>query len=176
MAESELIHPPQGVAEASNVPDHAALAASAAADPLGFWADRARELEWYEPWDQVLDDSRAPFYRWFPGAKVNIVHNALDRHLATPHKNKLALIWVGENLSDYRTFSYFSLNREVTAMANILKAMGVTKGDRVTIYLPRIPEVFFAMLACAKIGSIHSLVFAGFSSDALHDRIDDSES
>ncbi|MFP5416032.1 MAG: AMP-binding protein, partial [Actinomycetes bacterium] len=176
MAEPELIYPPQGVAEAARVPDHAALSASAAADPLGFWAERAAELEWYQPWDTVLDDSEAPFYRWFPGAKVNIVHNAIDRHLSTPHKNKLALIWVGENLSDYRTFSYFSLNREVTAMANILKAMGVTKGDRVTIYLPRIPEVFFAMLACAKIGAIHSLVFAGFSSDALHDRIDDSES
>ena len=149
---------------------------SAARDPLGFWADRAQELEWFSPWRQVLDDSDAPFYRWFPGATTNIVHNAIDRHLAGPKKNKIALIWRGERGGESRSFSYFALNREVVTMANVLKAMGVHKGDRVTIYLPRIPEVVFAMLACAKIGAVHSVVFAGFSADALAARIDHSES
>jgi acetyl-CoA synthetase len=156
--------------------DDQARRAAAAADPLGYWADRARELEWYQPWDQVLDDSQAPFFKWFTGAKTNIVHNCIDRHLAGPYKNKLALIWVGENGTDYQSFSYFSLNREVTRMANIFRAMGVRKGDKVTIYLPRIPEVVFAMLACAKLGAVHSVVFAGFSSRALGERINDSES
>ncbi len=157
-------------------PEDLALRAAAAADPVGFWADRASELEWYRPWDKVLDDSNPPFFKWFTGAKTNIVHNCIDRHLSGPYKNKLALIWVGENGTDYQTFSYFSLNREVNKMANVLKAMGVGKSDRVTIYLPRIPEVVFAMLACAKLGAVHSVVFAGFSADALADRIDDSES
>ena len=157
-------------------PEDTELRAAAAADPVGFWADRAAELEWYQPWDTVLDDSNPPFYKWFTGAKTNIVHNCIDRHLSGPYKNKLALIWVGENGTDYQTFSYFSLNREVMKMANVMKAMGISKGDRVTIYLPRIPEVVFAMLACAKLGAVHSVVFAGFSADALADRIDDSES
>ena len=117
-----------------------------------------------------------PFSSGSTGGKVNIVHNCLDRHLKTWRKNKLALIWVSEDGKEERTFSYFSLNREVNRFANIIKAMGVTKGDRVTIYLPRIPEIVFAMLACAKIGAIHSVVFAGFSIDALHGRIEDSES
>ena len=117
-----------------------------------------------------------PFSNGSSGAKTNIVHNCIDRHLKTWRKNKLALIWVSEDGKEERTFSYFPLNREVNRFANIIKAMGVTKGDRVTIYLPRIPEIFFAMLACAKIGAIHSVVFAGFSKDALHGRIEDSES
>jgi len=100
----------------------------------------------------------------------------VDRHLSTARRNKLALIWVGENTDEVRTFSYFALNREVEQMANVLKAMGVRKGDVVTIYLPRIPEIFFAMLACAKIGAVHSVVFAGYSSEALYARIDGSES
>ena len=100
----------------------------------------------------------------------------MDRHLDTARRNKLALIWVGEDTDEVRTFSYFALNREVEQMANVLEAMGVHKGDVVTIYLPRIPEIFFAMLACAKIGAVHSVVFAGYSSDALNQRIDGSES
>ncbi|MFV0428590.1 MAG: acetate--CoA ligase [Arachnia sp.] len=163
------------MAATSHVPDPEALRREALADPSAFWAARADELEWYQRWDKVLDDSEAPFFKWFTGAKTNIVHNALDRHLAGPDRNKLALIWRGEN-DDHRTFSYFSLNRQVTKMANIIKSMGIGKGDRVTIYLPRIPEIVFAMLACAKIGAVHSVVFAGFSSDALASRIDDSES
>lgn len=152
------------------------LERSAAEDLEGYWADRASELVWSKPWDQVIDGSDRPFYRWFVGGETNIVSNAVDRHITGPRKNKLALLWRSEDNKETRTFSYFSLNREVVKMANILRAMGVEKGDRVTIYLPRIPEVVFAMLACAKLGAIHSVVFAGFSADALSSRIDDSES
>ena len=174
--EGDVVSHDPAIAAASHVPDPDGLRAEALADPQAFWAARAGELEWFEPWDKVLDDSNAPFFKWFTGAQTNIVHNCLDRHLKGPNKNKLALIWQSEDGKEHRTFSYFSLNRQVNQMANIIKAMGVSKGDRVTIYLPRIPEVFFAMLACAKIGAIHSVIFAGFSADALTDRIDDSES
>ncbi|MDN5995366.1 acetate--CoA ligase [Acidipropionibacterium jensenii] len=174
--ENVLVPAPQEVLDQANVQDWEGLLASAAADPIAFWEKEAGELEWSQPWDKVLDDSGAPFYKWFTGARTNIVTNAIDRHLSTARRNKLALIWVGEDTSKVRTFSYFSLNREVEQMANILLSMGVTKGDVVTIYLPRIPEIYFAMLACAKIGAIHSVVFAGYSSEALNARIDDSES
>ena len=147
----------------------------AAEDLEGFWAGEASELEWFRPWDQVLDESRKPFYQWFVGGQVNIVHNCLDRYQKSWRRNKLALIWVGEP-GDVRTYSYFALNREVNQFANVLKAMGVSKGDRVTIYLPRVPEIVIAMLACAKIGAVHSVVYGGFSVDALQGRIDDSES
>jgi len=140
-----------------------------------FWSDMANELEWFEPWQQVLDDSNKPFFKWFVGAKTNIVHNAIDRHLKTWRKNKLALIWEAEDGAQ-RTFSYFALNREVSKLANVLKSMGVKKGDIVTIYLPRIPELMFAMLACAKIGAAHSVVYGGFSEAALADRLADAKS
>ncbi len=172
----EFVYPDPEFVHADELPDPDALRAAAAADPIGFWEAEAGELEWYQPWEKVLDDSEAPFYKWFTGAKTNIVHNAIDRHVHGPYKNKLALIWVGENGTEHQTYSYFSLAREVTRMANIIKAMGVGKGDKVTIYLPRIPEIVFAMLACAKIGAVHSVIFAGFSADALSARIDDSES
>ena len=172
----DVYYPDPEIGASSHVPDPEGLRAAAAADPTGFWADRASELEWYLPWDAVLDDSNPPFYKWFVGGKTNIVLNAIDRHIAGPNKNKLALIWMSEDGSEHRTFSYFSLNRQVNQMANVIKSMGVAKGDRVTIYLPRIPEVVFAMLACAKIGAVHSVIFAGFSADALQSRIDDSES
>jgi acetyl-CoA synthetase len=141
----------------------------------GFWARRASELEWYKKWDKVLDQSNKPFYKWFVGGKTNIVLNALDRHVRTWRRNKLALIWEGEN-GELRTFSYHALNREVCKFSTVLKSMGVSKGDRVTIYMPRIPETVIAMLATAKIGAIHSVVYGGFSVEALHGRIEDSES
>src|SRR5690606_35285941 len=145
-------------------------------DPVAFWEARARELvDWYEPWEQALDDSEAPFYRWFVGAKTNIVHNAIDRHLTTWRKNKIALIWEGEK-GEHRTFSYFRLAQEVNRFSNVLRSMGVSKGDRVTIYMGRIPELPIAMLACAKLGAIHSVVYGGFSVEALADRIEDAQS
>jgi acetyl-CoA synthetase len=173
--EGEVYYPSSEVIAQANVRDWDALAVHARKDLSGFWAERANELEWFQKWDKVLDDSNPPFFKWFTGGKVNIVHNAIDRHLKTWRKNKLALIWESEQ-GEQRTYSYFALNREVNKMANVIKAMGVSKGDRVTIYLPRIPEIVFAMLACAKIGAVHSVVFAGFSVDALQGRIDDSQS
>ncbi len=174
--EGEVYYPSDQVIAQANVQDWEALAEHARKDLAGFWAERAEELEWFKKWDKVLDDSNKPFFKWFTGGQVNIVYNCIDRHLKTWRKNKLALIWESEDGRDHRTFSYFAVNREVNRFANLLKAMGIVKGDRVTIYLPRIPEIVFAMLACAKIGAVHSVVFAGFSTDALQGRIEDSQS
>ena len=135
----------------------------------------ASRLEWFEPWEKVLDDSDKPFYKWFTGAKCNIVYNAVDRHQKTWRRNKQALIWEGEDGSR-RTFSYLGVNREVCKLANVLRSMGVAKGDIVSIYMPRVPELVFAMLACAKIGATHSVIYGGFSVEAVHDRIADAES
>ena len=173
--EGEVYYPSAEVAASARLKDWEATAKLAAQDLEGFWAAEAAELEWQRPWARVLDESNSPFFAWFTGAQCNIVNNCLDRHMKTWRKNKLALIWVGEP-GDVRTYSYYALNREVNQFANVLKAMGVRKGDRVTIYMPRIPEIVIAMLACAKIGAIHSVVYGGFSVDALQGRIDDSQS
>jgi len=173
--ESEIFSPSQEIVSNANIKDYDSVYQRSVADPQGFWADRAEELEWFKHWDQVLDDSKPPFYKWFVGGKTNIVHNALDRHVKTYRKNKLALIWEGEP-GDVRTFSYFALDREVSKFANLLKSMGVKKGDIVTIYMPRIPEQVIAMLACAKIGAPHSVVYGGFSVEALAERIEDAQS
>jgi acetyl-CoA synthetase len=173
--EGEVFYPAADVLAGTRVKDRATLTAEALADPDRFWAKEAEELEWTRRWDRVVDGSNHPFYRWFAGGQCNIVQNCLDRHQHTWRKNKLALLWIGEK-GEVRTLSYFGLNREVCKFANVLKAMGVRKGDRVTIYLPRVPEIVVAMLATAKIGAIHSVVFGGFSVDALQGRIEDSES
>ena len=173
--EGEVYYPREEVIAQAQVPDWGRLLAEADADYLGFWEARAGELEWQGPWRTVMDDSRAPFFQWFPEARTNIVHNALDRHVATWRRNKLALIWEGEP-GDLRTFSYHALHREVGQFAQVLKSMGAQRGDRITIYMGRIPEIVIAMLACAKIGAIHSVVYGGFSVEALHGRIEDSQS
>ncbi len=174
-SEPAFYQPSNKVVSEANVKEYEALYKKSVADPQGFWADRGNELEWFKKWEKVLDDSNPPFYKWFVGGKTNIVYNAIDRHLKTWRKNKLALIWEGEP-GDVRTFSYFALNREVSKFANVLKSMGVRKGDIVTIYMPRIPEQMFAMLACAKIGAAHSVVYGGFSVEALAERIEDAQS
>ena len=174
--EGEVYYPAEEIVAQANAKDWDEMAARASKDPQAFWAAEAEQLEWFQKWDKVLDDSNKPFFKWFVGGKTNIVHNAIDRHLKTHHKNKLALIWESEDGKLERTFSYYSMNREVSRMANIIKSMGVGKGDRVTIYMGRVPEISFAMLACAKIGAIHSVVFGGFSVDSLQGRIDDSQS
>jgi acetyl-CoA synthetase len=174
-AEGEVYFPSPDLVSAAHVPDWDALRAEADADYVKFWEDQARELSWHAPWQQVLDESEKPFFKWFVGARTNIVHNALDRHQKTWRRNKLALIWEGEP-GDLRTFSYHALYREVCQFANVLKSMGARKGDRITIYMGRIPEIVIAMLACAKIGAIHSVVYGGFSVEALHGRIEDSQS
>ena len=174
-ADGEIYLPTPEIVSAAHVPDWEALSAEADANYVKFWEDRARELAWHAPWQQVLDQSNKPFYKWFVGARTNIVHNALDRHQKTWRRNKLALIWEGEP-GDLRTFSYHALHREVCQFANVLKSMGARKGDRITIYMGRIPEIVIAMLACAKIGAIHSVIYGGFSVEALHGRIEDSQS
>jgi acetyl-CoA synthetase len=171
----EVYSPSPEVIEQAIIKDRGRLAEAAKKDLSAFWADAAGEYEWYAPWQKVLDDSEKPFYKWFVGAKVNIVANCLDRHVHTWRRNKLAYIWEGEN-GEVRTFSYHALNREVCMFANVLRSMGVKKGDRVTIYMGRIPELPIAMLSCAKIGAVHSVVYGGFSVEALHGRIEDSES
>ncbi len=146
----------------------------AAADPSAFWADLAdKELHWFEKWHTVLD-WQPPSVKWFDGGKINISYNCLDRHLTTWRKNKAALIWEGEN-GDSRTLTYAQLHREVCQFANALKQLGVQKGDRVGIYMPMIPEAAIAMLACARIGAVHGVVFGGFSAEALRDRLVDAE-
>ncbi|HUI29067.1 MAG TPA: acetate--CoA ligase [Candidatus Acidoferrales bacterium] len=171
----EVFYPSEEIVLQANVQNPDAVYREAEDDLEGYWARRASELEWYKKWDKVLDETNKPFYKWFVGGKTNIVLNALDRHVNTWRRNKLALIWEGEN-GELRTFSYHALNREVCKFATVLKSMGVGKGDRVTIYMPRIPETVIAMLATAKIGAIHSVVYGGFSVEALHGRIEDSES
>lgn len=140
-----------------------------------FWSKEANELHWFEKCNRFKNDDNPPFYKFFVGGKTNICYNALDRHLSTHRKNKLALIWEGEDGSS-TTMSYFALHRDVSKFANVLKSMGVTKGDKVTIYMGRVPELIIAMLACARIGAVHSVVYGGFSIEALHDRIEDSQS
>jgi acetyl-CoA synthetase len=173
--DGEVYYPSDDVIRLARLKDWNELADVAEKDPQKFWEQEAEELEWYAKWDAVLDDSNKPFYKWFTGAKTNIALNAIDRHQKTYRKNKLALIWVGEE-GGVRTMSYFALNREVSQFGNVLRAMGIRKGDRVTIYMPRIPEIVIAMLACAKIGAVHSVIYGGFSVDAVQERIDDSQS
>ena len=139
-----------------------------------FGATEAKELEWFSPWKKVLEWNY-PWAKWFVGARCNIAYNCLDRHIKTWRKNKVALIWVGENDQE-RIFTYAELYRQVNRCANALKKLGLQRGDRVTIYLPKIPEQVIAMLACARIGVIHSVVYSGFSAPALASRINDAES
>ncbi len=149
-------------------------AKEAAKDTEKFWAEQARNLVWSKEWERVLD-WKPPFARWFVGGRLNASVNCLDRHITNDIKNKAAIIWEGES-GETRTLSYFQLYRQVNKFANVLKGLGVTKGDRVTIYLPMVPELPVAMLACARLGAIHSVVFSGFSSQALIDRVNDAQS
>jgi acetyl-CoA synthetase len=146
----------------------------AATDRLAFWAKQAGELEWATPWDTVLDWSRAPFARWFDGGKLNVAVNCVDRHVAAGHGDQVAYHFEGEP-GDTRDITYAELLREVSKAANALESLGVKAGDRVAIYLPMIPEAAVAMLACARIGAVHSVVFGGFSAEALRSRIEDAE-
>jgi len=147
--------------------------ARAAADPEAFWEAFARELEWIAPWSRVLEWT-PPYAKWFVGGKLNVSVNCIDRHVRGPRRNKAAFIWEGEP-GDRRTLTYWDLYRQVGAFANVLKRLGVKRGDRVALYLPLIPELAIAMLACARIGAVHSVVFGGFSAESLRDRINDAK-
>ncbi|QJT10264.1 acetate--CoA ligase [Oceanidesulfovibrio marinus] len=146
-------------------------------DPDGFWGERSEELiHWFKKWDTVADyDLHKPEVKWFSGGRTNIAYNCLDRHVQNGRRNKAAIIWQGEPEEDVRVYTYQMLHTEVCRFANVLKSMGVKKGDRVSLYLPMIPELAIAMLACTRIGAIHSIVFAGFSAVSLQNRIQDCE-
>ena len=174
-ATSEWYYPAEDIVKNAHIPDYEAVYKEAVSDPEAFWAKRADTLQWYKKWDKVLDKSGAPFYKWFVGGQTNVALNALDRHVTTWRRNKLALIWEGEP-GDKRSFSYWRLWQETNKFANVLRSMGVKKGDRVTIYMGRTPELMIAMLACAKIGAVHSVIYGGFSEQAIADRIEDAQS
>ena len=173
--EERLFHPTAEFsqqAQIKSLEQYQQLYDKAKADPQAFWAElAATELHWFQTWDTVLD-WQPPFAKWFVNGKINISYNCLDRHLTTWRRNKAALIWEGEP-GDSRTLTYAQLHREVCQFANVLKQLGVEKGDRVGIYMPMIPEAAIAMLACARIGAVHSVVFGGFSAEALRDRLVD---
>ena len=170
LLERRRFKPPREFVRRANVRDPAVYK-KADRDFQKFWAGFAKELDWFKPWTKVLE-WKPPKVKWFLGGKINASVNCLDRHLAGPRKNKAALIWEGEP-GDQRTLTYRDLHRDVCKFANVLKGLGVKKGDRVTLYLPMIPELPVAMLACARIGAIHSVVFGGFSAESLKDRIND---
>ncbi|MCP3867377.1 MAG: propionyl-CoA synthetase [Gammaproteobacteria bacterium] len=144
-------------------------------DPDGFWGDAAAEIDWYKPWDKVLDDSNKPFYRWFQGGELNTCYNAVDRHVENGRGDQAALIYDSPVTGTQKTFTYRELQDEVAGFAGALAASGVTKGDRVIVYMPMIPQAAIAMLACARIGAIHSVVFGGFAAKELATRIDDAK-
>ncbi|RCW40226.1 acetyl-coenzyme A synthetase [Halopolyspora algeriensis] len=146
----------------------------AAADREAFWADQASRLHWDTQWDQVLDWSQAPFAKWFVGGRLNVAYNCVDRHVEAGHGDRVAIHWEGEP-GDSRRITYADLQREVSKTANALAELGVGSGDRVAIYLPMLPEAVFSMLACARLGALHSVVFGGFSAEALRSRVNDAE-
>lgn len=143
-------------------------------NPEMFWTEKAKAIDWYKTWDKVLDDSNPPFYKWFCGGKLNACYNALDRHLNTPRKNMLAYIWEAEN-GEVRTYTFYQLYREVNRLAQIFKDFGLKKGDRVAVYLPMILELPITLLATARIGAVHTVIFSGFSAEALADRVRNCE-
>ena len=170
--EERLFPPPESFARDAHI-NTWAVHERATADYEAYWADQARGLHWIRPWHTVLE-WQPPRSKWFLGGQLNACQNCLDRHIDSPRRNKAAIIWEGEP-GDRRTLTYWDLYCEVRKFANVLKQLGVGKGDRVGIYLPMIPEAAIAMLACARIGAIHSVVFGGFSPDSLRDRMNDAE-
>ena len=144
-------------------------------EPEAFWAQAAEDVHWYKKWDTVLDDSRKPFYRWFTGGLTNSCYNALDQHVENGRADQTALIYDSPVTDTIETFTYRELRDEVARFAGVLVAQGVQKGDRVIVYMPMVPEAVIAMLACARIGAVHSVVFGGFAADELATRIDDAK-
>ena len=159
LQEERSFPPPADFAAKANMADPD-IYAKAAADPEGFWAGLAEGLDWFQKWDTALDWSGAPFAKWFIGGKLNVSYNCIDRHVNNGRRNKAAIVWEGEP-GDWKVYTYGDLLREVCQFANGLKSLGIKKGDRVTIYLPMTPELPIAMLACARIGAPHSVVFGG---------------
>src|ERR687896_390101 len=172
LLEQRRFPPPPKFAAQANVNDPT-IYEQAAADPEAYWAGEAAKLEWYRPWDTVLEWD-PPFAKWFNGGQLNVAVNCLDRHVHAGAGDKVAYYWEGEP-GDRKVITYYDLYVEVNRAANALQELGVRRGDRVAIYMPMIPELPVAMLACARIGAPHSVVFGGFSADSLSDRINDAE-
>jgi acetyl-CoA synthetase len=173
LREKRKFPPPKAFARRALV-NKASIYTDAARNPVRFWEGRARELAWFKPWKKALE-WKPPYAKWFVGGKLNVAYNCLDRHVTTARRTKAALIWEGEP-GDTRTLTYWDLYREVQRFAAALKRHGVRKGDRITIYMPMVPEVAIAMLACARIGAPHSVIFGGFSPESVRDRIHDADS
>lgn len=180
LSEKRLFEPPEDgkkTAHIRSIEQYEEAYKRSMEDPEGYWADRTEELvTWFEKWDKVLEaDLHKPEVKWFQGGKLNVSYNCLDRHLTDGRRNKAAIIWQGEPEEDVKVYTYQMLHREVCRFANVLKKKGVRKGDRVSVYLPMIPELAITLLACARIGAMHSVVFAGFSATSLQNRIQDCE-
>ncbi|WP_338669175.1 acetate--CoA ligase [Pseudodesulfovibrio methanolicus] len=178
--DGQIFQPDAAMAEQAWIPSMDAYRAAhdrALKDPEGYWGERAKELiDWFSDFDSVLEaDYDKPEFKWFSGGRTNVAYNCLDRHLTGGRRNKAALIWQGEPEEDVRVYTYQMLHTEVCRFANVLKKKGVKRGDRVSLYMPMIPELAIAMLACTRLGAPHSIVFAGFSSIALQSRIEDAE-
>jgi acetyl-CoA synthetase len=173
LKENRSFPPPEDFARQANLNDPE-IYTRAAEDPEAFWADVARGLDWFHPWEQVLH-WEVPFAKWFVGGKLNACYNCVDRHVRTARRNKAAIIWEGEN-GESRALTYWDLYREVNRFASVLREhFGIRKGDRVCIYMPMVPELPIAMLACARIGAVHTVVFGGFSAESLKERINDCQ-
>lgn len=176
MAEKRIFNPPKELSEKAYIKsfdEYKKMYDRSIKDPEGFWGELANQLDWFKKWDKVMTaDFANAKHQWFIGGKINVSYNCIDRHLKTWRKNKAAIIWEGD-IGDTKVITYQQLYNEVCKLANVLKKHGIKKGDRVSIYLPMIPELPIALLACARIGAIHSVVFGGFAADALKDRIND---
>ena len=176
LTEERVFPPPPEFAANAHIKsfeEYETLYAEAAADPQSFWAKQADSLHWFKKWDTVLEWNE-PFAKWFVGGKLNISYNCLDRHLTTSRKNKAAIIWEGEP-GEIKTITYLQLHQEVSRFANVLKSLDVKSGDRVALYMPLVPALAVAMLACARIGATHTVIFGGFSADAIRDRVNDGQ-
>ena len=173
LQETGEIEPPAWLVENANIQDYETEYRRSTEDPEGFWSEVASELDWYKPWTRVFEWDY-PNFKWFPDGECNITYNCLDRHLKDGRKNKAAFVWIGEDGSE-KVLTYGRLAQLVNRMANGLRSLGVGKGDKVIIYMPLTPEGAISMLACARIGAVHSVVYAGFSVGALRQRILDAE-
>src|SRR5918995_302251 len=165
--------PPPEFAEQANATE--AMYSEAEADRLAFWAKQAEDLDWEQKWDQVLDWSEPPDAKWFVGGKLNVAYNCVDRHVEAGNGDRVAIHWEGEPVGDARSLTYSHLLAEVSKAANALTDLGLVAEDRVAIYMPMVPEAIVAMLACARLGVMHSVVFAGYSASALRARIEDAQ-
>ncbi len=173
--ENRSFPPPEEFAEQARIgsmEEYRRLYEESVKDPESYWDSVASELHWFKKWDTVLDESEKPFFKWFTGGRTNLAYNCIDRHLAGADRNKAAIIWEGEP-GDSRVLTYFDLYREVNQFANALRKLGIQKGDRIALYLPMIPELAIATLACARIGAVHTVIFAGFSANSIRDRVVD---